>query len=259
MRASAADSDGIIHDAAYAARAARWEASRWRVFQSFVDKVRALAGAHARVLDLGAGEGFFTKCCVENGLRATALEGSPVAVDWGRRNLQIEARVHNLKDRLPFAGGTFDFVMYHDVYEHVPDRINRVVFPEAFRVLLPGGFFWVLTTSRYDFVEATEAEHINNPTPTELVRYGRQFGFTGQILRPAFNISLFTPRFRDRDARAIPWKQKLRAFLEVHHRAVSLAFAPAWLPLWYLNARVLHLTVLDFVGRTSNVLFRKPA
>lgn len=252
-----ADADGVITDAHYEGRVAAWSVERWRVFQPLVDKVVALVGSAARVLDLGAGEGFLTRCCVENGLNAVALEGSAVAVQWGRTALGIDARVHNLRDPLPLPNEAFDLVMYHDVYEHVPDRVNRVVFGEAFRVLKPGGFFWVVTTCRYDFVECTEPEHINNPTPTELLRYGRTYGFTGRILRPAFNISMFTPRFYDADFRVKPWKQRLRNFLEIRHRTVSRLLAPLWLPIWFLNARLLHLPLLDFVGRTSNVLFRK--
>ncbi len=257
MREYAADADGIVLDSVYAARVAQWDPSRWSVFQPWVDKILAFVGRGARVLDLGAGEGFFTKCCVENGLDTTGLEGSRIAVEWGRRALQIDAKVHNLRDPLPFSDKTFDFVMYHDVYEHVPDRVNRVVCSEAFRVLRPSGFFWVITTCKYDLVECAEPEHINNPTPTELARYGRQFGFTARIMRPAFNISLFTPYFHDRDFNPVLWKRKLRDFLEIHHRAVTLAFAPVWVPIWYVNSRVLHCPLLDFVGRTSNVLFRK--
>ena len=253
-----ADADGVITDAHYEQRVSGWDVRRWREFQPFVDKMKALIGGKGRVLDLGAGEGFLTRCCIENGLDAVGLEGSPVAVRWGRESLGIDIRAHNLKDPLLFTGAMFDLVMYHDVYEHVPDRVNRVVFPEAFRVLKCDGFFWVITTCRYDLVECAELEHINNPTPTELLRYGTAHGFEGRILRPAFNISLFTPWFYDRNFNVKGWKRRLRHALETRHRMISLIFAPLWLPVWYLNARLLHIPLLDFVGRTSNVLFKKP-
>lgn len=258
MLESNADADGIVSDAHYEARVSRWNVNRWRIFEPLVIKVLWLVGPGARVVDLGAGEGFFTRCCLAHGLDAIALEGSPAAVQWARTHLGVDAHVHNLKDSLPINDASVDLVMYHDVYEHVPDRVNRIVFAESRRILRPRGYLWVITTCRYDAVETAEPEHINNPTPTELLRYGKQLGFGGTMLRPAFNLSLFTGPLRDGHGRVVAWKQWLRRILKTHHRYVSLVCAPVWLPLWYVNSRLIRRPELDFVAQTSNVLFQKP-
>jgi len=259
-RKKEADETGVINDDHYRRRVEAWSdpEARSNEFVTHAKRLLRWAGTGAKVLDLGAGEGFFTKACQNVGLAALALEGSPVAVSWGISHLGIDARLHNLRDPLPLPSAAFDAVLYHDVYEHVPRSINEMVFAEAMRVLKPGGKFWVVTTCRYDFVECAELEHINNPTPTELFRLGQKHGFEGDILRGGFNISLFTPRFYDEAFSSSAWDVRLRSILKRNRRLVTALFAPVWLPLWYLNRRILHLPLLDFVVCTSNVLFRKP-
>jgi SAM-dependent methyltransferase len=258
MRESYAELDGIIKDTHYAERVKQWDPERWRVFQPLVDKVIKLVGNTATGLDLGAGEGFFTKCCQENGLRVTALEGSTVAVEYGRKALGINIERYNLKDHFLFADNSMDFITYHDVYEHVPQYINENVFRESFRILRPKGIFWVITICKYDFVESSELEHINNPTPTELYRLGKRMGFSATICCPPLNISLFTGKFYDKELNCKPWKKRMRNFIKKNYKPIAFALSPFWLSLWYLNARLLHIDFLDFVSGKSNVIFRKP-
>lgn len=258
MRENIANQDGIVQDQYYEARMANWAPDTWHVFQKLVEQVKEKVGSSAKGLDLGAGEGFFTKCCQENGLDVVALEGAKSAVKWGRQNLGIDSRVHNLKARLPFEGRSQNFVMYHNVYEHVPGDININVFQEAWRVLKPNGIFWIFSTCKYDLVGSQELEHINNPSPSELWRLGKTFGFQPTIRKPGFNISIFTPRIYDRDFNVTPFKKKIRLFVKKHVFSISLIFAPIWVPLWYVNSRFLHLGVLDCFCGGSNVLFHKP-
>jgi len=186
-------------------------------------------------------------------MSCVALEGSPVAVAWGREHLAIPIFIHRLEDSLPRdLGDGYDLVIYHDVYEHVPLAVNERVFKEVQRALRPGGYFWVITTCYYDWVETREPVHINNPTPTGLLRYGQARGFEGRILRPVFNLSMFTGVLN----RA--WKLRVRRWVKRYHKLISVACAPVWLPIWWLNARWLGWPWLDVVGQSSNVLFRKP-
>jgi SAM-dependent methyltransferase len=258
-RKKEADETGVINEDHYRERVEAWSDpdARCNEFSSHAKRLLAWVGVGAKVLDLGAGEGFFSKACLNAGLEPLALEGSSVAVAWGLAHLGINARVHNLRDPLPEPSEAFDVVLYHDVYEHVPPSINETVFSEARRVLKPGGRFWVVTTCRYDFVECAELEHINNPTPTELLSFGLRRGFEGKVLRGGFNISLFTPRFYDALFHTTPRNARVRSILKRNRRLVTGLFGPVWLPIWYLNRMVLHLPQLDFVVCTSNVLFTK--
>jgi SAM-dependent methyltransferase len=257
MRELHCDSDGIITKEIYEPRIEQWNINRYKVFQSLVNKVIKLVGKGAKILDLGAGEGFFAKCCKENGLNVVAVEGSPVAVKYARETLNIDSKVHNLKYPLEFEDEAFDLVMYHDIYEHVTPEINDNVFKEVFRMLKPKGFFWVITTCKYDFVECPHPEHINNPTPTSLLKVGRKLGFSGKINLSSFNISLFTPYFYDKELNTKPSQVKIRLFLKKHKKFVTMILAPLWVPIGLLNKHILKLPLLDFIWSISNVLFQK--
>jgi SAM-dependent methyltransferase len=258
MEFNLADCDGIISDAQYTDRLQKWPAARFKIHQKLVEKIVKLVGPGASGLDLGAGEGFFTKCCQENGLKVVALEGAKSAVEWSKDKLGIDNRVHNLKDPLPFQDDTLDFIMYYNVYEHVPQSINENVFREAFRVLKPNGLFFVYSTCKYDFVETADSWHINNPTPTGLSLLGKKHGFKADIRFPRFNISVFTPHLYDKNKNPDPHKKQLRNFLKKHYGLLRILTLPVIMPIWFLNSRFLHIEPLDFFCTASAVWFHKP-
>jgi SAM-dependent methyltransferase len=252
------DADGVISESWYRDRVGQWQPERWQIFQPLVEQVKKVTTSESRILDLGAGEGFFTKCCAENGLSAVALEGSETAVSWGKEHLGINIQTHNLKEDLPFADRHFDLVMLHDVYEHLPTFINRRLFREANRVLKHSGIFWVITTNKYDRVETAHSGHINNPTPTELGRFGKRFGFQPIYLMPNFNTTLFIWNYwRKKEGRAKDRSRKLRKWMLANNQIITCVLAPIWFPIWWCNRRVFHMPILDIVCDTSNIMFKK--
>ncbi len=258
MQTNHAQADGIVNDDHYEQRIKGWSTDRWKTYQALVEKVIKYVGHSASGLDLGAGEGFFTKCCQENGLHVIALEGAKSAVEWSKANLGIDSRVHNLKDPLPIEDTSIDFIMCHNVYEHVPQNINKNIFSEAFRVLKPNGLFWVSSTCKYDFVESIAPGHINNPTPTGLALFGKKYGFKADICFPHFNISLFTPKLYDENGNAYPKRKKLRTFVKKHSGKIRIMTLPILMPLWFLNSKFLFMEQLDFFCQASVVRFWKP-
>jgi SAM-dependent methyltransferase len=258
MRELQADIYGIINDEHYLARLKSVDPGSWLAFQPLVNRLKRYLGDSASIVDLGSGEGFLAKCCMENGLKTVALEGSAAAVEWSRVNLGVDARKHNLKERLPFKDSSVDCAVYHDVYEHVPQYINETIFDEVFRVIRKGGFFLVVTICRYDYVEAKEKEHITFTTPTELLRFGKRHGFAGTILMPGFNISLLTPRIYDRDFNVNPFQYKMRSWAKRNYKKINLILSPLILPIFFINKYILHVPVLDLICHKSIVLFKKP-
>ena len=257
MLENRAYSDGVTKDVHYEKRMKQWAPDRWKIFQKTVDKVLKFSTPLSVCLDLGAGEGFFTKCCKEAGLKCIAFEGSQAAVNWGKSNLGIDSRMHNLKNSLPLEHNSVDFIMYHNVYEHVPQHINKNVFKESFRVLKPEGILWVTTICKYNLVESAKLEHINNTTPSQLYRFGKSFGFKASIVMPTFNFSLFTPNLYDKDLNVCSRKKKIRDWAKRNNRKISFALAPLWFPIWFLNSRVLHVDALDFLNSNASIIFKK--
>jgi SAM-dependent methyltransferase len=101
--------------------------------------------AGARVLDFGAGTGWFSKLLAFIGCQAVAVDVSRTALEMGRRafaadpvanGLQIEWRVFD-GERLPLEDASMDRIVCYDAFHHVADQ--ALVLREFHRVLRPGG------------------------------------------------------------------------------------------------------------------------
>jgi SAM-dependent methyltransferase len=110
-----------------------------------VDRIQDLAGASARVLDVGAGRGGFVLLARQQGHAACALDLEPAAAPiWRRRGVPGV-----LGDALtpPFRQGHFDIVRLKEIIEHVADPKALVI---AARTLLrPGGYVIAHIPSQY--------------------------------------------------------------------------------------------------------------
>ena len=99
----------------------------------------AISGEAGRLLDVGAGTGWWSRLLAGHGFEVTALEPSPAmrrvaatrtgsgAIEW----------VTGIGEDLPFSDGRFDVVLIMTVLEFAaePER----VLAEAWRVVRPGG------------------------------------------------------------------------------------------------------------------------
>lgn len=133
-----------------------------------LDRYPSLA-AGARVLDVGCGDaGISLPFALHPGLRVAALETTP-RESIGRVARRVGAPLWPLAatgSTLPFAGGSFDLVLYVETIEHV--RSPRTVGSEIARVLRPGGLCYVTTPARI--------RHLLRPDP--------HYGIRGLLLLP---------------------------------------------------------------------------
>ena len=105
--------------------------------------------AGKRVLDVGCGYGWFERFALQNGAAAiTGLEVQEEDLAAARAFFAKDARVTLVTGSatdLPLSDELFDTVVCWEVLEHIPPRTEQRLFDEAFRVLTPGGVFYLST------------------------------------------------------------------------------------------------------------------
>jgi SAM-dependent methyltransferase len=80
------------------------------------------SAAGSRLLDVGAGTGFFVAAAGECGFVAIGIEPSDLAARFGREQLGVDVRTGYL-EQLELAPGPFDAITMWHVLEHVPDPV----------------------------------------------------------------------------------------------------------------------------------------
>lgn len=90
-----------------------------------------------QVLDIGCGNGVFSRWLTEKGCHVCGLDFSRRALRQAKpyQNGTIQGDIVNL----PFQDAIFDCVVFIEVLEHVPPSLEQHVLSEIRRVLKPGG------------------------------------------------------------------------------------------------------------------------
>jgi ubiquinone/menaquinone biosynthesis C-methylase UbiE len=132
-----------------------------------------------RILDLGAGCGYLVEAAKKWGIDSVGLEGSTEGVEMAKkRNHDIDIRVHQLSENLPFSTNTFQTVVLNQVIEHLEAEIMQHTLREAFRVLSAGGMLLVTSPSCFNQKELdSDATHINLISPSQLRENLLEAGF----------------------------------------------------------------------------------
>jgi SAM-dependent methyltransferase len=109
-------------------------------YAPFLETLAAAPGR--RLLEVGAGAGFFLKAAERAGWRATGLELSDAAVGFAREKLGVEVR-QEAAETMTLDAGTFDAAVMFDTIEHLFDP--RAVLESIGRALVPGGLLLIAT------------------------------------------------------------------------------------------------------------------
>jgi SAM-dependent methyltransferase len=123
-------------------------------FLNFEEKdrwVRRLA-PDGELLDVGSAFGHFA-AVAQRHRPVTAIELSPVAVQWAKERLQVDMRRGSIYDAFPDFEGRFSAVTMWDVIEHVPDP--ELALRNAARWLRPGGWLFLSTPDAGSLVART--------------------------------------------------------------------------------------------------------
>lgn len=136
-----------------------------------------------RVLDVGAGLGYFLHAAARRGWRGVGLETSAFAAEYARREFGLDVRRQALGEAA-LEERAFDLVVLRDVLEHTRDP--RAALRHAHRALRAGG---VLALSMPNFASLTARlggsrwrhlrlpQHLFHFTPEALGRLVRECGF----------------------------------------------------------------------------------
>jgi 2-polyprenyl-3-methyl-5-hydroxy-6-metoxy-1,4-benzoquinol methylase len=100
-----------------------------------------------RVLDVGAGYGFFLEAAEKAGYEAHGLEVSPHAVEQARRRIRGQVIEGGAEEPFPFPEDHFDAVTMLDVIEHLRDYPATLA--SCRRCLKPGGKLFVITLNAH--------------------------------------------------------------------------------------------------------------
>jgi SAM-dependent methyltransferase len=101
-----------------------------------------------KILDFGCGEGGFVNRCLTAGYDAW---GCDILIEDEQAHDQARLKAIREPYALPFADDSFDFIVSHQVFEHVQQP--EVACREIARVLRPGGLSIHVFPSRYRLIE----------------------------------------------------------------------------------------------------------
>jgi SAM-dependent methyltransferase len=199
-----------------------------------IDKLHRLGIVHGRWLDIGCGDGDYTRELVAHG--CTDVVGVDVRHSDAWQRIAAGFAVAS-GQRLPFAEGSFDGVLLNEVLEHVSDE--HAVLSDIRRVLRPGGLLALYSPNRWFPFEGHGA-----------IVGGRSWDFPVPLL-PWLPERIATRFLRARNY----WPGQLRRTVEgVGFRVIAMEFA---YPL-FVEYRWLPPRMAGFVRRVAPTLEETP-
>ena len=169
-------SDASYDAAYYRTLAAEAEADslshRWRM-RWLEAMLPVEAGDHA--LDLGSGAGSISRRLAERGATVEGVDLSEEAVRVARQRCQglpVRFTVADAAHCDHLESASFDKAACCDLIEHVDDATMGGVFDEAYRLLKPGGLFYVYSPNRDHWIERLKHRQLllKNPVSHIAVR-----------------------------------------------------------------------------------------
>lgn len=126
-------------------------------------------GEPGKILDIGAGLGYFVECCLKFGIECVGIEGSEFAIEHaGQRGVELVHLVLEKGTEWPFDDGAFSLVVSNQTAHHLYPDVAMSMFRESFRVLRAGGILIAYEGSIYNKEERKHSSHVNLFTPSRL-------------------------------------------------------------------------------------------
>ncbi len=147
----------------------------------------------AQILVDGCGIGMYVKALLQFTPHVVGLDIEPTYLTEARGRLPKTALCLGAGEYLPFADGSFDMILSHEVIEHVAD--DRMVAMEMVRVLRPGGRMVIFCPNRlypfethghywrgkYHFGNTPLINYLPNPVRNRLAPHVRAYTSAGLL------------------------------------------------------------------------------
>jgi len=150
---------------------------------SFKRTICKIVGKNKKVLEVGCGDGILSLAIALQGNNVIGADISDLCVsiaDMNRQKLNLKPEnVHFLQmsaSKINFADKTFDFVISHDLLEHLHPSDALLHLSEVHRVLKVGGIYICVTPNRY--LGFSIPAHLKEYTYHELGELMETFGFS---------------------------------------------------------------------------------
>jgi SAM-dependent methyltransferase len=117
-------------------------------------------GGKGKLLDLGAGGGFFLNCAAEHGWSISGIEPSSSACAYAGTQFGL-ALFQGVIDDLPDSDGPFDAIHLSLVLEHVP--APDALLSRAMDFLRPNGLIWVEVPNDFNPLQQTICAELEKP------------------------------------------------------------------------------------------------
>ncbi len=127
-----------------------------------------------RIIDLGCGMGAVAHFCSTFGAEVVGVDLSPAAIQAAKRlfgNAPITFCERDVSNLYGIEDESFDKAVSADLVEHITQSAFEGMVREAFRVLKPGGTFFIYTPNPTHIIERMKARDFilkQNPTHIDL-------------------------------------------------------------------------------------------
>ncbi len=183
-------------------------------FELFLEILKMSALPGRKILDVGAGGGFFVKAARHLGFEAEGLELSDEAAAYGRNVLGVSVQTGKFED-IELAPESFDAVVMLDTLEHLRNPLSDLI--KARSVLKPGGRLVLHTPDLGSLSRVVLGRSWAVFSPLEHLYYFRRKTLAALLHRAGFrvvgvrNFSRFNPDYsHDADSRRVrAWKKRL--------------------------------------------------
>jgi 2-polyprenyl-3-methyl-5-hydroxy-6-metoxy-1,4-benzoquinol methylase len=183
-------------------------------FELFLEILKMSALPGRKILDVGAGGGFFVKAAGHIGFEAEGLELSEEAAGYGRNILGVPVRTGTF-GRIDLPPASFDAVVMLDTLEHLQDPLADLI--KARSILKPGGRLILHTPDLGSLSRLVLGRSWAVFSPLEHLYYFRRKTLAALLRRAGFrlvgirNFSRFNLDYvHDKDGRrGRAWKKRL--------------------------------------------------